>query len=81
MGYYCFVEGGGVPKREQPTLDIAYIEARRLSGLRPGRRVFVMEVIGTIEPATDRTPHESKAPDRAARKKTVGPVGAVSERP
>jgi hypothetical protein len=49
--YYIKVSGKRGPAIAHHTLEEAYTEARRLFDLRSGsRRVYVLQVIGTLEP-------------------------------
>ncbi len=53
--WYCKVSGSIGAKVPHDSLASAYIEARRLFDLNgQARRVYVLEVIGTIEPTADR---------------------------
>ena len=65
--YYLKVQGQQGPVVAHDTLEEAYIEARRLSGLLAGmRRVYVLQVIGTIEPTAEQ-PHSKRNKGAPAR--------------
>ena len=54
--YYLKVQGEPGPAVAHDTLEEAYTEARRLFDLKSGkRRVYVLQVIGTIEPTAEQS--------------------------
>jgi len=65
--WYCKVSGEAGPRVPHKTLAKAYTEARRLFDLHGRtRRVYVLEVIGTIEPEADQPQtmvRDSRTPD------------------
>ena len=69
--YYVKVSGEQGPKVPHKTLAEAYTEARRLFEITgQSRRVYVLQVIGTIEPEKVAHPiNEQKPNNKAARRK------------
>jgi len=59
--YYVKVQGARGPAAHHPTLAEAYTEARRLfEKVGQDRRVYVLQVIGTIDPKEPRAPAKSR---------------------
>lgn len=48
--YMVFVEKSRAPKRIHETIEIAQGEADRLSKLVPYKKVYILEIIGVVEP-------------------------------
>lgn len=52
--YMVFVEKSRAPKRIHETIEIAQGEAARLSKLIPYKKVYILEIVGTVEPTEAR---------------------------
>jgi len=54
--WLCFVEGSGRPKRGHPTIEVARAEAIRLSGIAPGKAVWIFAAVEKIDPVPEVSP-------------------------
>lgn len=53
-GWMIFLKESGRPKKIHATLEIAQVEAARLAARHPTRTVYILEIVGVIEPTVIR---------------------------
>lgn len=73
-GYMVFVEKSRAPKRIHETIEIAQGEADRLAKLVPYKKVYILEIIGVIEPTESAPEKPTVVREPKVIEATVKPV-------